>query len=207
MRGSYRASRAPRGRVDRIISTRALTPLLETSRPSWARGLKQLIGTQIFKNGTSRPSWARGLKPLISPPRLRSPARVAPLVGAWIETDDQSNSGDSLAVAPLVGAWIETASGKLRSPYCSPSRPSWGRGLKQEFPVESYRLCSSSRPRGRGLKTTKAPEGIDGTIMSRPTWARGLKLADHLHRIPLDTSRPSWARGIETTTLLPVIET
>ena len=33
---------------------------------------------------------------------------VAPLVGAWIETDSELTSLISLQVAPLVGAWIET---------------------------------------------------------------------------------------------------
>ena len=35
---------------------------------------------------------------------------VAPLVGAWIETYDANNNSRSPEVAPLVGAWIETAS-------------------------------------------------------------------------------------------------
>ena len=33
---------------------------------------------------------------------------VAPLVGAWIETNELLNAKISETVAPLVGAWIET---------------------------------------------------------------------------------------------------
>ena len=34
--------------------------------------------------------------------------KVAPLVGAWIETSNYSYQDYSQLVAPLVGAWIET---------------------------------------------------------------------------------------------------
>ena len=34
--------------------------------------------------------------------------KVAPYVGAWIETEDDIQSIKDLAVAPYVGAWIET---------------------------------------------------------------------------------------------------
>ena len=34
--------------------------------------------------------------------------RVAPLVGAWIETIENANRKHKSEVAPLVGAWIET---------------------------------------------------------------------------------------------------
>ena len=33
---------------------------------------------------------------------------VAPLVGAWIETNFKQQFEESFGVAPLVGAWIET---------------------------------------------------------------------------------------------------
>ena len=33
---------------------------------------------------------------------------VAPLVGAWIETEEIQLDGVQVHVAPLVGAWIET---------------------------------------------------------------------------------------------------
>ena len=54
---------------------------------------------------------------------------VAPLVGAWIETDVMQAIINNHLVAPLVGAWIETTpiSNVLRS---QESLPMWERGLK-----------------------------------------------------------------------------
>jgi len=56
------------------------------SRPSRARGLKQLYHFAGFKF-----QW------------------VAPLAGAWIETLKRMRISTSARVAPLAGAWIETA--------------------------------------------------------------------------------------------------
>ena len=55
----------------------------------------------------SLPSWERGLK---LPPIVEGITGliVAPLVGAWIETDLGSYKIAKSGVAPLVGAWIET---------------------------------------------------------------------------------------------------
>ena len=55
--------------------------------------------------------------------------KVAPLVGAWIETSIRDDIFELKTVAPLVGAWIET----LRSAIALQkykSHPSWVRGLK-----------------------------------------------------------------------------
>ena len=59
-------------------------------------------------NARSRPAWARGLKPVagLSVLPIR---RVAPRVGAWIETVLNAREGWWQDVAPRVGAWIETA--------------------------------------------------------------------------------------------------
>ena len=115
-------------------------------------------------------------------------ATVAPLVGAWIETENTIRrynavlshpswvrglkpfvGGDLslIAVAPLVGAWIETT-------YChvqqilSWSHPSWVRGLK---------LNSAS------------PEPTER--LSHPSWVRGLKQenANNIHRHESRTPR------------------
>ena len=56
-------------------------------------------------------------------------AKVAPLVGAWIETDLTQDSPEFRIVAPLVGAWIETSAPYLAASV-SMSHPSWVRGLK-----------------------------------------------------------------------------
>ena len=55
--------------------------------------------------------------------------KVAPRVGAWIETKDRSLPVPEDEVAPRVGAWIETCiiSAGLGN---EGSRPAWARGLK-----------------------------------------------------------------------------
>ena len=78
------------------------------SRPTWARGLKQL---DEYKNTLdmrmSRPTWARGLKLWMALISIFE-NHVAPHVGAWIETIIPSIMSGCISVAPHVGAWIET---------------------------------------------------------------------------------------------------
>ena len=57
-----------------------------TSHPSWVRGLKQNDAVTHFACGGSHPSWVRGLKQKTSI-FIFGPQIVAPLVGAWIETN------------------------------------------------------------------------------------------------------------------------
>jgi len=57
----------------------------------------------------SRPAWARGLK-LDPPYGINVAKKVAPRVGAWIETPSEKSGNSHIAVAPRVGAWIETIS-------------------------------------------------------------------------------------------------
>ena len=68
--------------------------------------------------------------------------RVAPLVGAWIETTSQAKKLAEQQVAPLVGAWIETLV-IILFPLDRASHPSWVRGLKQ------YVRCRMSNLIGR----------------------------------------------------------
>ena len=51
--------------------------------------------------------WVRGLKLLVIILTLL-PTKVAPYVGAWIETSYVAGYVNSRSVAPYVGAWIET---------------------------------------------------------------------------------------------------
>jgi len=78
-----------------------------SSRPAWARGLKRIWRTTADQETESRPAWARGLK---QNPDILSlvKIRVAPRVGAWIETDCPGQERENRGVAPRVGAWIET---------------------------------------------------------------------------------------------------
>ena len=55
----------------------------------------------------SLPMWERGLK-LTAAVNIYCIEQVAPHVGAWIETQNEAESGNVRFVAPHVGAWIET---------------------------------------------------------------------------------------------------
>ena len=93
------------------------------SHPTWVRGLK--LGMPRKVNGIllSHPTWVRGLK-LLEGMQL-SLRKVAPYVGAWIETPWQLVYG---------------ANGK--------SHPTWVRGLKHKDRKNLTDLCSSRTLRG-----------------------------------------------------------
>ena len=55
----------------------------------------------------SHPVWVRGLK-LAKAAVFKGAVRVAPRVGAWIETIISALLSSVVEVAPRVGAWIET---------------------------------------------------------------------------------------------------
>ena len=78
------------------------------SRPAWARGLKHALSPRMAGLERSRPAWARGLKPHRAGGNIHG-IRVAPRVGAWIETCLRCTIRPPRPVAPRVGAWIETA--------------------------------------------------------------------------------------------------
>ena len=56
--------------------------------------------------------------------------KVAPRVGAWIETHSNPRSRGFPPVAPRVGAWIETKSNAPTNTVTRESHPVWVRGLK-----------------------------------------------------------------------------
>ena len=101
---------------------------MKRSHPSWVRGLKQENADSTHLHEKSHPSWVRGLKPILN-----------------------FNNTNKVIVAPLVGAWIETNVLK----YCryeNLSHPSWVRGLKPLVFVSNL-LKSASHPSWvRGLK-------------------------------------------------------
>ena len=57
------------------------------SHPMWVRGLKPSLCRNISKFAASHPMWVRGLKQLRNF-ALKTESRVAPHVGAWIETTE-----------------------------------------------------------------------------------------------------------------------
>ena len=77
---------------------------------------------------------------------------VAPLVGAWIEINDEGYYCSTCAVAPLVGAWIEIKRCKYIH-RLSESLPSWERGLKYMIKLKTCFPRSSLPSWERGLKS------------------------------------------------------
>ena len=120
------------------------------SHPTWVRGLKLLYHVIEQSNAHVAPyvgAWIEtdGIY------TVHRSAEVAPYVGAWIETDGIYTVHRSAEVAPYVGAWIETIPIQVRS-YRKQSHPTWVRGLKPAYELQSV----LSR-------------------WSHPTWVRGLK--------------------------------
>ena len=100
----------------------------------------------------SHPVWVRGLKLKIADIQQYI-SRVAPRVGAWIETIPRLLQDYSLCVAPRVGAWIETDKGG------------------------SVKGSGTVAPRvGAWIETLKYLLFVLLFVMSHPVWVRGLKL-------------------------------
>ena len=117
----------------------------------WARGLKPNWDDYCDVSTRSRPVWARGLK-LIDNANKEKQGKVAPRVGAWIETSESGTVSVMSGVAPRVGAWIETEA-RLQRPEYLGVAPRVGAWIETAIVV-----CFVS------------------FILSRPVWARGLKL-------------------------------
>ena len=120
------------------------------SHPTWVRGLKPSEEERKRTLRVSHPTWVRGLK-LKQRCRNYREVRVAPYVGAWIETTLKQEAPVNLTVAPYVGAWIETSARPMviRKVTVAPYVGAW---------IETI------HPAGRW------PHG-----RSHPTWVRGLK--------------------------------
>ena len=75
----------------------------------WVRGLKQLLLVHILCNFKSHPMWVRGLKlPLLYPlPKL---SMSHPMWVRGLKPKRLNIIGYVTKVAPHVGAWIETSS-------------------------------------------------------------------------------------------------
>ena len=98
------------------------------SLPMWERGLKPYLPNAFAKLRWSLPMWERGLK-------LRLKLGMS----------------SGMRVAPHVGAWIETFRRRLLSCHHL-SLPMWERGLKHKFLVDECRQTLSLPMWERGLK-------------------------------------------------------
>ena len=113
----------------------------------WERGLKLNLFGPKGTGKTSLPMWERGLKPQTGI-AVSVGQRVAPHVGAWIETILVYNDNPLSYVAPHVGAWIETAASTAAAASTNASLPMWERGLKPmsfalTSPMTSRSPCGS----------------------------------------------------------------
>ena len=137
------------------------------------RGLKQNweYGKKIPES-KSLPMRERGLKRI----RIRGRViriRVAPHVGAWIETPCRTGTTRPDAVAPRVGAWIETqVVGELR--FQRESLPVWERGLKLLILEVVYTLIPVAPHVGAWVETGSSAS-VCQYGRSLPMWERGLK--------------------------------
>ena len=99
-------------------------------------------------------------------------------------------------VAPHVGAWIETTR-RTTSNGVRRSRPMWARGLKLLL-QHAHRCENRSRPMwARGLKH-EARFAATEKSKSRPMWARGLKLSNLHPGYSAQTVAPHVGAWIET---------
>ena len=81
--------------------------ILLASHPSWVRGLKHTYLATLYHDLQSHPLVGAWIETEDNTPKPRK-EEVAPLVGAWIETLIAAKFQATKTVAPLVGAWIET---------------------------------------------------------------------------------------------------
>ena len=106
--------------------------LINSSLPSWERGLKPYSAhPKAFSGSPSLPSWERGLKQEL-PQRSESPDLSLPSWERGLKRQRFCILHQRHKVAPFVGAWIETSPLKQRQ-LISVSLPSWERGLKQPY--------------------------------------------------------------------------
>ena len=103
---------------------------------------------------------------------------VAPLVGAWIEIEEQYCHLYSKIVAPLVGAWIEIAvtdkdaNGKKVAPLV-------GAWIEILFLCNNLGIRRSLLSWERGLKFHCKYFHMPGNIPSLLSWERGLKYRNY----------------------------
>ena len=116
--------------------------------------------------------WARGLKLNQSVIDL-SKSKSRPVWARGLKLTCDPCYHACLDVAPRVGAWIETSKDKFSGKFIvvAPRVGAW---------IETPRRSGYSLPR-----------------LSRPVWARGLKLFQSGVQFFRNLSRPVWARGLK----------
>ena len=136
---------------------------------AWIETLILCVGLNVRM---SHPTWVRGLKHVVYYTLLDKFA-VAPHVGAWIETFNNTLIHDDKVVAPHVGAWIETSEQVQKD------------------------LQTGVAPHVGAWIETLNTNCIIWDIMSHPTWVRGLKRMTTISTAKWKRSHPTWVRGLK----------
>ncbi len=130
---------------------------------------------------------------------LMLPAKVAPFMGAWIETTSSNSSNKSAPVAPFMGAWIETLSSVLSSTnsIVAPFMGAW-------IETNSTRVVSVPMAvapfMGAWIETWHRP-ATSWANSSHPSWVRGLKPARTVGDVVEHQVAPFMGAWIETKSL------
>ena len=117
-------------------------------------------------------------------------------MGAWIETHMFPVTCFARKVAPYVGAWIETVNILSANTYMV-SHPTWVRGLKLLMYHNISTYCTSHPTWVRGLKLRLSRVMLH-LLMSHPTWVRGLKRKSNKLSIKSNLVAPYVGAWIET---------
>ena len=160
----------------------------------WVRGLKRLVGAVYRSMSRSHPMWVRGLKQRHT---IRYAAHRAshPMWVRGLKHEQQINLPIDEKVAPHVGAWIETPD-KLLTLSCQTSHPMWVRGLKP------LRIASGVAPHVshpmwvRGLKQFKTRKSL-GEIRVAPHVGAWIETRRRTVRCAAHMSHPMWVRGLK----------
>ena len=123
---------------------------------------------------------------------------VAPYVGAWIETDFTSWCRVHSYVAPYVGAWIETPLSHLDD-YWYESHPTWVRGLKHTYRKVHHKYKQVAPYVGAWIET-ELSKCCKTSWTSHPTWVRGLK---HLLHVVMNVNVRRTLRGCVDWNMFP----
>ena len=112
--------------------------------------------------------------------------KVAPYVGAWIETRRAKRNEVEINVAPYVGAWIETSI--ITFLKCAKSvAPYVGAWIETGLMVLPHRITLVAPYVGAWIETLGFST-FDLKKGSHPTWVRGLKLRYGLENL-INTGR------------------
>jgi len=137
----------------------------------------------------------RGLKPALA--KVSSSNKlVAPLAGAWIETDACQMDADEIMVAPLAGAWIETFF-YISSPDQTDVAPLAGAWIETGHPRNALQILSQVAPLAGAWIETPRVLPLPHPPLSHPSRVRGLKRDSGRTVGEVFESHPSRVRGLK----------